>query len=440
MEDDTLLHLHEYNDLIIEKYLLDENEILNLNETIYLICEYYINLDPLNISSYYFTNTLINYVCEIFKNQFSFLKFEENEIYSLIYYNLIYYCSINKHSPMRCNGNTTNFNNLLLESNELQEKIENLINKEQPEQRTEQWYKYRHNLLTASNIWMVFGTDSQRNRLLEEKLCPLNLEKHNRININTPMHHGNKYEDLSIMFYEYFFETKVDDFGCIQHDNYKFLGASPDGINVNKNSNKYGTMLEIKNVTTREITGIPKEDYWIQMQLQLEVCNLDNCDFLETKFTEYQDFDEFINDQEKVLGLNKEKIINDDINSLLNTKGMVVFHIKNSKCIYDFMPLHITNIEDCDKWKNSIMYKYEEDNECMWMSNIYWKLENISCVLVLRNKLWFKNAIIKLEEFWELLEKEKLNGTKIVKKIKKNKKEKGKGKSQCFIQIDTSTC
>ena len=30
-------------------------------------------------------------------------------------------------------------------------------------------------------------------------------------------------------------------------------------------------MLEIKNPVSREITGIPKEEYWIQMQLQMEM-------------------------------------------------------------------------------------------------------------------------------------------------------------------------
>ena len=43
-----------------------------------------------------------------------------------------------------------------------------------------------------------------------------------------------------------------------------FLGASPDGINTNNRTSLFGRMLEIKNVVSREINGIPKEDYWIQ--------------------------------------------------------------------------------------------------------------------------------------------------------------------------------
>jgi hypothetical protein len=92
------------------------------------------------------------------------------------------------------------------------------------------------------------------------------------------------------------YKSKVEDFGCIQHPTYKFLGASPDGIIIESSTGRYGRMLEIKNPVSREITGIPKKEYWVQMQLQMEVCNLDDCDFLETKFVEYHDFDSYRDD------------------------------------------------------------------------------------------------------------------------------------------------
>ena len=53
--------------------------------------------------------------------------------------------------------------------------------------------------------------------------------------------------------------TKISDFGCIQHEKYNYIGASPDGINTDPNSILYGRMLEIKNIVNRDITGIPKE-------------------------------------------------------------------------------------------------------------------------------------------------------------------------------------
>ena len=55
-------------------------------------------------------------------------------------------------------------------------------------------------------------------------------------------------------------------------------------------------MLEIKNITIRDLDGIPKKEYWVQMQLQMEVTDLDECDFLETRFKEYDSEEEFLKD------------------------------------------------------------------------------------------------------------------------------------------------
>jgi hypothetical protein len=52
-------------------------------------------------------------------------------------------------------------------------------------------------------------------------------------------------------------------------------------------------MLEIKNIVNRDITGEPLHHYWIQMQVQMEVCDLDVCDFLETRFKECVDVNEW---------------------------------------------------------------------------------------------------------------------------------------------------
>ena len=82
------------------------------------------------------------------------------------------------------------------------------------------------------------------------------------------------------------FDTKVGEFGCIPHPTYSVhIGASPDGINIASESNKrFGRMLEIKNIVNRDITGIPKQEYWIQTQIQMETCDLDECDFGRNPF------------------------------------------------------------------------------------------------------------------------------------------------------------
>ena len=77
--------------------------------------------------------------------------------------------------------------------------------------------------------------------------------------------------------------TKIGEFGCIKHDKYNFIGASPDGINLPRKDESFGRDAPRNCVVNRDITGIPKEDYWIQTHLQMETCDLEYCDFLETR-------------------------------------------------------------------------------------------------------------------------------------------------------------
>jgi putative phage-type endonuclease len=299
--------------------------------------------------------------------------------------------------------------------NIIEQKIQKLREIPQPVQRTPEWYKFRWNLITASNAWKALGTQAAINQIIYEKCQPLKEytedgteegeEKEVKmVNTNSPLHWGQKYEPLTVMVYEHNYGTKVEDFGCIQHDKYKFLGASPDGIVVNKESDRYGRMLEIKNVVSREITGIPKKEYWTQMQLQMEVCDLDDCDFLETKFIEYPDYSSFKTDS-----LDKE---NNSLSKDGKFKGEIIhFHTKEGKPYYVYKPLTCNKQPDIDEWENNTLETYEnEPYNYIYIKTIYWKLEVISCILVLRDRNWFKNNIVQLEDVWKIVEKERITG------------------------------
>jgi putative phage-type endonuclease len=294
------------------------------------------------------------------------------------------------------------------------DKIELIKQKPQPTQRTDEWYKFRHNLITASNAYKAFESQSTINQLIYEKCQPLkridddkNLRPNipTMVNINTPFHWGQKYEPVSVMLYEYLYNTTVADFGCIKHDNYHFLGASPDGINVDINSERFGRMLEIKNIVNREINGIPKKEYWIQMQLQMEVCDLDDCDFLETKFVEYESANQFF----KELELDSQET---NVKAL-DKKGVIIYfhNISEAKPFYIYKPLNIVKIDEILKWEEEMieLYQSQEYNMTYIKSN-YWRLEKLSCVLVSRNKNWFKNNIQAIENVWNIIEKERVTG------------------------------
>jgi putative phage-type endonuclease len=275
--------------------------------------------------------------------------------------------------------------------------IESLKTSYQPTQRTEEWYQYRYNLLTASNIGKVLGSDAKKNSLIFEKCQPLVLNDINsHVNVNSPMHWGNKYEPVSLMVYEHMYETKVEDFGCIKHPNIQCLGASPDGINTDTESNLYGRMVEIKNIVNREITGIPLEAYWIQMQVQMEVCDLDLCDFFETQFKEFDTSDDFYASDKEYT-------------------GVILYFVKadgtNTNPEYVYMPLKFMKNNDAIKsWIDECILEFESDGIHRFYSTIYWYLDIMSCVLVPRNKTWFNALRPHIMSTWDIIENERKTG------------------------------
>ena len=278
-------------------------------------------------------------------------------------------------------------------------KIEYLKNIPQPEQRTEEWYQFRHTTLTASSIWKVFYSEASQNQLIYEKCKPIVLNNSGYTNINTPFHWGQKYEPLSVLYYEYIYNTEIDDFGCIPHSKYSYIAASPDGINCKRNNERYGRMLEIKNIVNRDITGIPKMEYWVQMQIQMETCNLNECDFLETRFIEYESESMFNEDPN--FTVNNTEGLNNDNNKVY--RGYVLHFESDNGPIYEYHKFGMT-LEEIKIWETQTINRYPE---CSWVQTIYWKLTEISCILVLRNKPWFLKAQPFIELVWDIIQEEK---------------------------------
>lgn len=86
------------------------------------------------------------------------------------------------------------------------------------------------------------------------------------------------FEPVASAIYAKMHNVILHEFGLIQHPKYTFLGASPDGITDD------GVMLEIKCPMKRKITGEIPTQYYYQIQGQLDVCGLDECDYLECTF------------------------------------------------------------------------------------------------------------------------------------------------------------
>ena len=372
--------------------LLTNNEHEQLIESLEtIICEYFDNNIHM-LPKYNFDDSLYDYLYNILYEQL-YLVYDNNlnkMLHRVIMETLnIYY----KHVMPRRSYSKT-FVTTPQNIDKLTNQIDYLRNIPQPDQRTETWHKFRYNMITASNAYKAYGSVSKQNELICEKCKPLSLENTKSRNTETPFHWGTKYEAVSVQYYEYIYDTTIEDFGCIPHPTYSYIGASPDGINVDKESGIYGRMLEIKNPTTRVITGIPKEEYWVQMQLQMEVCGLNHCDFLETQFSEYDDQNAFE--------------LDGDFNKSDNGqyKGIMVHFIVNENNYYEYAPFQCTK-KDFELWEEKMMEKHENDT---WLKHIYWRLDYVSCVLVTRNEKWFQHTKHHLENIWKIIEDERISG------------------------------
>jgi len=415
----------------------NEDAVIELTDEFLHVMELYIQDNVKGIAEPDFEETFFDSIKELMVEQFKVDPFFTEEVEDE--FDDILNCSMDQFfetfMPRRSHKESKIVRRLTPEMiQQLEQQLKYLEEKPQPVQRSKEWYDFRQNLITASNAYKAFENDATKNQLIYEK-CNIKLpqlECNNEIigegqeetiikiinittapnrpvNINTTLHHGQKYEPVSVMLYEDTYKTKIQDFGCIQHDKYSFLGASPDGINVDKNSPRYGRMLEIKNIVNREIDGIPKKEYWVQMQMQMETCKLEECDFLENKFVEYDSYEQFKEDGTFLLSNNDEK------------KGIILyFNDKAGNPKYVYKPIQMNEDEFAEWETNMLDLMQSKEYGYMWIKNCYWKSEIFSCVLVERNQFWFENNVQDLIDLWSTVEKERVSGFHHRAPVKKN--------------------
>ena len=291
---------------------------------------------------------------------------------------------------------------------ETKEKIEGLLAIPVVEQRTPEWLEMRQNMLSASNIYRAFKSPATITSLIRDKSTPLaNLQTYNpRGGLNNPMGWGTVFERVSVAIYEYVYCTKVGAFGCIRHPQRHFIGASPDGINISEGE-RYGRMLEIKNIYNREITGIPAEEYWVQMQVQMEVCDLPMCDFLETRFCLFETVEDFVRSDCDFRGALIE--YNDDF-----------FYYY----LWDYVNAGSNGVDE-------FMFILNNEKTLKGDVRIYWwYMDEFSCVLVQRNRDWFNAIFPRLNQTWSMIIEARANGDELVVPVRK------RVKGVCLIKLD----
>jgi len=289
-----------------------------------------------------------------------------------------------------------------------------------PEQRSAEWFEMRDGKITASDGGTVIDVNphEQQFKFILKKTIGLPFIS------NVFVYHGKKLEEIAILIYEYRMNIKCEAFGLIGHPKYKFLGASPDSIagkyklNGQNKSKFVGRMLEIKCPYVRKIkTEGPIIDYicpiyyWVQVQLQLECCDLEECDFWQCELREYNNREDFIADTHPTEPFRSKETSFEKgclIQLLPKSKMADILDGKYDTVVWDdAMFIYPPKIEmtpyDCDLWiaqtMCEIQYKDEYRNH-FFDQVIYWKLVVSKNVLINRDRKWFAESLPIFEKMW----------------------------------------
>lgn len=272
-------------------------------------------------------------------------------------------------------------------------------------QRSDEWFNTRKNLITASDMAQALnkGKFGNQKDFLTKKINNL-LNNNNKYiqSDNVALVWGVKYEEIANMIYMRRNDIKVYEYGLIKHPTISCFGASPDGIS------ELGIMLEIKCPFRRVINGTIPEQYWMQIQGQLEVCDLEECDYLECKISEYQSEKEFLEDT------NEDNILTKD----LNEKGIIFDYKENNETKYIYSKLDMT-IEELLEWKRDTIVEFDISVD---YNITYWRLDKYLCNRVYRDNEFFEDNIKKLQYLWDKIIYYSNNNNKYFTDIVSNKK------------------
>ena len=280
------------------------------------------------------------------------------------------------------------------------------------EQRSDEWYQFRRENITASSIGYI--CDGKNNRYYEQ--VKSKCQDNTRQLSGAAILHGIKYEQVATDVYERRNRVKVLEYGCLPHKYIKHLAASPDGICDYSPSNPSytGRMLEIKCPYSRQITGIIPDGYYKQIQVQLEVCDLMYCDFLECKISDYQSFEEL---QEYMETITNHSFRPDEYGTIIE----YALQSDRSKIQYLYSDIGLPE-KELESWIDEQIDKLDEKDPNFILHKIsYWVVEYSSTVLVKRDRVFFERLIPLIKEFWKDVEYFKKNIDKLAEQLKSTK-------------------
>ena len=255
--------------------------------------------------------------------------------------------------------------------------LDRLLALPQIPQRTYDWYIQGKQVLTASEFSNIFGTPRAVRSLAFQKVLPADMSGKltNRLACPTtemgPFDWGVRFEPVVKQVLHDRWGCKILDTGRLMHPTDPLLAASPDGIIYDATEPaRVGRLLEIKCPITRVVNGTIPFEYWCQMQIQMEVTGIDECEYVEAK-----------------------------IQSATAKGGAVADMVADG---------HVWLLYDAATEK--MVYAYTDEEKASFQAQDYteleiipWRVEKLFTKTVVRDRGWFEGTRAKREEFWAIV-------------------------------------
>lgn len=271
------------------------------------------------------------------------------------------------------------------------------------EQRSPEWYELRKKIITASDFAQAFGDGKfGSQKQFFQKKCGYEQETFNPH--IPPLKWGTMFEPVAGDLYSGRNGVVIHEFGLIQHPDVDYFGASPDGITEN------GIMVEIKCPFKRKITGEIPLQYFYQIQGQLDVCKLEECDYIECEFGEFAD----------EAGFEAFKTVEDEDLQELES-GIILEYVPQSntkdspKFVYSSICHESTDRVKVISWYKPEMEKLEADGYLV--TPHFWYLKKMNVVRVYKNEGFVREKLEGLRDIWNKVQEYKADKDAYLKNI-----------------------
>lgn len=279
--------------------------------------------------------------------------------------------------------NDTYISERLAKIAKFQEQLGKLLRLPKIEQRSQEWHDLRKGIVTASEFAQALGKAKFGNqKQYFQRKCGY---EHIPFNPGEPpLKWGTMYEDVAVDIYKHRFGYDFHEFGILPHPSVKHFGASPDGIN------DFGIMVEIKCPFRRKINFSVVEQYYLQIQGQLSVCDLQECDFVECELDEYGDLETWAEVGHEEKGIVIERETGDALNPW----------------VYEYSPLFMATdnpseqqeiVAKATHWLDTHIKDGEKDSVVLH----FWTLRVFNCLRVYRDDNFINERFQELQPVWD---------------------------------------